>query len=274
MDEPGSETAGPDLGSLYSRGFEPVTRTDWFLLTLAALDTLMLLARDVYGAFLPKLVDQGIVAVDIFLVVIFAIDFLTEMSRANNKVAYARNHWYELVGLVPVAQWSFRAFRLVRALRMYVVTHFPPEVYEDRSWHAALVRGVIGHYKGVLLEEITDPIVMQSINVIEGPLTRARFAATVGDSLQERRENIHAVVDRALTETRGVGPLLSTRAGRRVVREVTAEVLDQVILTLRSDELNEVIAASIEDIMEELRERVREKEYRMAGGSLLRPVAR
>lgn len=266
--DPESESAE----ELLSRGFEPVGRADWVMLVIAALDVLLLLAKDVYGAFMPTLAEQIIVGVDLVIVGIFAIEFLTEMFRASSKVRYTKNHWYEVVGLVPIAHWGFRAFRLVRLLRYWVVMNVPAEQYHDRSWHAALVRGIIGHYRGVLLEEITDPIVLASINAIEGPLTRARFAGTIGDRLDTRRDDLHTVVREAVETTKGVGPLLSTKAGRRLVVQVTDEVLDQVILTLRSDELNEVLGESIQDVLNELREKVREKEYRVAGGSRLRPA--
>lgn len=268
-----TEDVAPESDAeLLSRGFEPVGREDWVMLVIAAADVLLLLAKDVYGSFLPQLAERIIVGVDLVIVGIFAIEFLTEMFRASSKLRYTKNHWYEVVGLVPIAHWGFRAFRLVRLLRYWVVLHVPPGRYHDRSWHAALVRGIIGHYRGVLLEEITDPIVLASISAIEGPLTRARFAGTIGERLDTRRENIQAVVREAVENTKGVGPLLSTRTGRRLVIQVTNEVLDQVILTLESDELNQVLSESIQDVLDELREKVREKEYRVAGGSRLRPA--
>ncbi len=271
MDPTAEADTDQAMAERFSRGFEPVLKEDWVMLTIAVIDILALIARDVYGSFIPPLADRIIVGADLAIIAIFAIEFLAEMRRASSKLGYTRTHWYELVGMVPIAHWGFRMFRLVRLLRIYVVKTYPPEVRPERDWSHALVRGMIIHYRNVLLEEITDPIVLTSINVIEGPLVRARFAHTIGDTLEERRVNIQTVVEDAIRQTRGVGHILSTRYGRQLVETITDNVLENVVQTLRSEELNEVISESIQDVLNEVRERVKEKEYKLDGGGALRP---
>jgi hypothetical protein len=259
------------LADRFSRGFEPVTGGDWVLLALAAIDILLLVARDVYAEFLPGIVETAIIAVDLGILAIFAIEFLLEAKQASNRLAYVRNHWYEVVGMIPIAHWGVRIFRLVRMLRIYVVKRYPLEEAPERDWSYALVRGLIMHYKSVLVEEITDPIVVTSIDMLHGPMTRARWAGAVGDSLEDHRENIHIIVEDNLEQDRRLASMLRTRTGQRIVHQVTDATLDSVIHTLESDELNEVIGESVGEILEELKERVKEKEYRQAGDSRLHP---
>lgn len=261
-----------DLADRLSRGFEPVTSGDWLLIGVAVVDILLLVARDVYGGFLPGLADTMIVWIDLGILAVFALEFLGEMRRASNRIAYVRNHWYEVVGMVPVAHWGFRVFRLVRLLRIYVVTSYPLERAPQRDWSYALVRGLIIHYRNVLLEEITDPIVLTSIDVIEGPLVRSKFAETVGETLEERREHIHVVVEDAVRHTRGLGHVMDTRYGRRLVATITDSVLDTTVHTLESEELNEVISESIADVLQEVRSKVKDKDYALDGGSRFRPT--
>lgn len=242
------------------------------MLTLAVLDLLLLVARDVYADFLPGYADLAIVVADLVILAIFAIEFLAELRQATDNLAYVRNHWYEVVGMIPIAHWGIRVFRLVRLLRMYVVHTYPPERVGDRDWSYALVRGLISHYKNVLLEEITDPIVLASISTIRGPMVRARWADSVGSSLEDHRGQIQTAVRNSLEENDRVSMLMRTRPGKRLAREVTDATLDSVIHTLQSDELNDVIAESVDDVLDELAERVREKEYRERGGSRLRPT--
>jgi ribosome-associated translation inhibitor RaiA len=263
---------GGDLGDLLSRGFEPVNAGDWVMVALAVVDILLLVARDVYAEFLPGYFETTIVAVDLAILAIFALEFLGEIRQATKKWAYTRNHWYELVGIVPVAHWGFRAFRLVRLLRIYVVETYPLEDVPERDWSYALVRGLINHYKGVLLEEITDPIILTSISTLRDPMVRARWTETIGGSLEDHREEIHTSVSQALEENPRVGPLVRTRPGKRLVREVTDATLDSMIHTLQSEELNEVVAESIDEVLDELSDRVREKEYRQKGGTMFRPT--
>ncbi len=265
-------TEEDNLEDLLSRGFQPVTAGDWAMITLAILDILLLVARDVYAEFLPGIAERSIILVDLVILGIFAIEFLAELYQASNRFAYTRNHWYELVGMVPVAHWGFRAFRLVRLLRMYVVHTYPLEKAPQRDWSYALVRGLIGHYKGVLLEEITDPIVLSSIQTLRGPMVRARWTEAIGGSLEDHREEIHASVASALEQNPRVGFLVRTRPGRRLVREVTDATMESVVHALQSDELNQVVAESIDEVLDELHDRVREKEYRQQGGSFFRPT--
>ncbi len=262
----------PSMADRLSRGFEPVTRRDWIFIGLALLSIALLVARDVYGGFLPAWADQLIVAADLSILLLFAGEFAYEIRRSSNKVAYARNHWYEIVGMVPIAHWGLRAFRLVRLLRMYVVNRYPEEVEPNRDWSYALVRGLIMHYRNVLLEEITDPIIMTSLNVIEGPLSRAQHAKAIGHSIDERREKIHAIVLDSVSNTKGLKTFARTRYGQDIIRTVTASTLETTIHTLESEELNDVISDSIREILDEVRSKVRQKSYAIETGSRFHPT--
>lgn len=275
------ETPGPpsekptrvaSLPERLSRGFEPVTVRDWTLVGLAVVSIALLVARDVYGGFLPPWADQAIVAADLGILLIFAGEFLYEIRRASNRLVYARNHWYELVGMVPIAHWGFRAFRLVRLLRMYVVKRFPEEVEPERDWSYALARGIIVHYRNVLLEEITDPIILTSLNVLEGPLTRAQHAKALGASIDERRAEIHAIVRSSIQNTKGLKHLAGTRYGERLIHTVTETTLETTVHTLESEELNQVISDSIQSVLDEVRSKVRQKSYALDGGSRFHPT--
>lgn len=261
-----------DLASRLSRGFEPVTAGDWVMVAIAVVDILLLIARDVYANLLPTLAADVIIWVDLGILALFVLEFLGELRKASSKLLYTRNHWYEVVGMIPVAHWGIRIFRLVRLLRIYVVKTFPLEAAPERDWSYALVRGLISHYRSVLLEEITDPIVITSIGVIKGPMTRARWAGAIGESLQDHRAHIHTIVEDSIEENPRIAPLLKTRTGRRMVHQITDATLDSVIRTLESDELNEVIGESVGQILDELETKVRQKEYAMRGGSRLRPT--
>jgi hypothetical protein len=74
-----------------------------------------------------------------------------------------------------------------------------------------------------------------------------------------------------MQENPRVGFLVRTRPGRRLVREITDATLESVVHALNSEELNEVVGESIDEVLTELSERVREKEYQQKGGSMFRP---
>jgi hypothetical protein len=244
------------------------------MVVLGAANVLMLIARDAYASVLSTTTQRLILGIDLAIVALFAIEFLVELKRAEKKVLYIVSHWYDVVGLVPLSNWWLRSFRLIRLLRIYVVKNFPAETEPGRTWIQALVRGVIGHYKDVLLEEITDPIIIASLDTIQPPLVRARFADTLGQTLEERRDQLRYVVEEAVSNARGIGPLMKVPKGREIVGGITDSALDAIIQTLKSDEINQVISEAIRDVFEEVRERVAEKEYALQGRSRLLPRAR
>jgi hypothetical protein len=263
-----------DTRDLLSRGYEPVTAFDWFMVVLGAANVLMLIVRDAYASVLPTATQRLIVGIDLAIVALFALEFLVELKRSNDRLRYIVSHWYDAVGLIPISNWWLRSFRLVRLLRIYVVKHFPAETQPGRTWVQAFVRGVIGHYRDVLLEEITDPIILASLDTLQPPLVRSRFAETLGETLEERRDQLRYVVEEAVSNARGLGAVMSLPKGRELVRGVTDSALDAVIETLKSDEINEVISEAIRDVLDEVRERVAEKEYQLKGTSRLIPRAR
>lgn len=239
-----------------SRGLEPPTAGDAVLLALAAVDVLLLFVVDVYAVFLPDAVGGTIVLVDLGLVAVFALAFLAEMARASDRTAYARSHWYDLVGLVPIAHWAFRSFRLVDLLRRYVVEHHPVERSAVTDWTDALARVLFARYRDVQVEELADPIVLSAIERLRGPLVQTRWAQAIGGSLALQRPRLRAAVGDALAEDARVGRVARTRPGRFLVDEVTDATLDATIETLQSEEVNDVVGEAIDGTIDEVRARV------------------
>lgn len=242
----GSDTYAERL----SRGLEPVTGAEKVMAGLGVLNVLLLVLHDAYAAVLPELVTWAVFPVDLVLVGVFAVEIVVRARRASSTVGYLRTHWYDVVGVVPVASTTFRAFRLVRLVRMYVAAH--TDWTAETSWHAALVRGLVVRFRGVIVEEITAPILRAGLRLSLVPLRRARLASVAGRTIEAQRSQIKAVVRRSLDSTKGLSHLSGTRAGERVADAVTDTVLDTVVGTLDSEEMNALIADSVEDAVAEL----------------------
>lgn len=223
---------------------------EWLMLGLAAINVLLLFAAVGYAAFLPALVLKLVIPIDLALVLIYAVEYLGRLARADRKMAFVRNHWYDLVGLVPISSVTFRAFRLVRLVRIYVVKRLDWE--GEPSWHKAFVRGVVRRYLDVLLQELTAPIMFAGVQMVKTPLKKARFAAMMGRILDTQRRQVKAVVGVTLRNTKGVKQVAGTKAGQRLTDAVTEAVMDTVVDTLKSDEMNELIANATEDVLNEV----------------------
>lgn len=253
-----TETERVDDSERLSRGLEAGDAGDLVLLALAAVDVLLLFALDVYAAFLPATVDRAIVVSDLVLVGVFALAFVVDLGRASDPRSYVRTHWYDLVGLVPIAHWALRGFRLVGLLRIYVVRTRSVDPTSAEGWPDALARLLLVRYRDVQVEEIADPIVLATIRRLRGPIVRARWTGTIAGSLASRRSEIRASVGDALAQDPRVGRLARTGPGRRLVDEVTGATLDATIQTLGSEEVNDVVAHAIDGVLEDVHRQVEE----------------
>lgn len=261
-----SEPSPSDEADRLARGLEPVTVGEWIMVGLAGLDVLLLLLQDAYATLLPDLVAMAVYPIDLAIVGIFAVELVVRSGRARSRSAYVRSHWYDVIGLIPIASVGLRAVRLVRLARIYVVQRLDWE--GERSWEFALVRAVIVRFRDVLLEEITTPVIMAGIRLVKAPLKRARFASVVGSTIDTQRRQVHAVVRASLRNTKGVKRLAGTKAGQRLTEEVTELVLDSVVDTLHSDEMNDLVANSVEDVLVAVADNVKDSAYEFSGGRI------
>jgi voltage-gated potassium channel len=56
-------------------------------------------------------------AVEWVITLTFAIEFFSRLGASFDRVAYLRNHWVDVISVIPPARW-LRPFRLLRLLRL------------------------------------------------------------------------------------------------------------------------------------------------------------
>lgn len=61
---------------------------------------------------------QLLAALDLVLVIVFAADWMIELRRAPDRRAYAREHWFELIGMVPLYLEAVAVLRVAQVLRL------------------------------------------------------------------------------------------------------------------------------------------------------------
>jgi len=61
---------------------------------------------------------QLLAALDLVLVLVFAADWMIELRRAPDRRAYAREHWFELIGMVPLYLEAVAVLRVAQVLRL------------------------------------------------------------------------------------------------------------------------------------------------------------
>ncbi len=236
--------AGPDR---LSRGLEKVGVLDWLMIALAGLHLLLLTGASSYTAFIPVFLQPFLVYADLAFSAVYAVEFLARLARANHKTMFVKTHWYDIVGAVPVANTGLRAFRLVRLLRMYVVLRLDWE--NEPTWITAFVRSVILRYLDILLSVITKPILLAIIKLVQVPLRKARFAALMGTVMDQQRQGIEKVTLMTMKMSKPGKQLADLGLTQKAVHVVTDAVMDQVVKMLKSDELNDLMADAVGDVL-------------------------
>lgn len=229
-----------------SRGLEPVTGMDWLMVGLAGIH-LLILSGSAYLAFLPDFLQPYLVYADLIFTGIYALEFLGRWSRADQKLLFVRTHWYDIIGALPVANLTVRALRLVRLVRIYVVLRL--DWQEEPTWFTAFVRAAILRYLDILLSVITRPLMGAMIKIVQAPLRKARFAALAGTVMDKQRSSIESVALMSMKMNKTGAQLASLGITQKAVHLVTDAVMDQVVRVLKSDELNDLMADAVEQVL-------------------------
>lgn len=232
-----------------SRGFEPVTRREWMMVALAALSAAMVFANTAYAAFIPDAWQRWMVPLDLAILAVFGLEFLGRLLKADGKARFVATHWYDVIGLVPVASPLFRSLRLVRLARMFVVAKLPWE--QDANWMFALVRRGINLIVGILVAELIRPMMLMGIKMSRVPLRKARVAAMAGKILDAQKEGVEQVALASLKIAKPLKPVADSAAGQKLVHAVTVSVLGTVAEFLQTDEVNDLLADTLDAAMEQ-----------------------
>ena len=91
-------------------------------------------------------------AIDLGIVLVFAVDLSVSFARAQEKAAWLKSHWYEILGLIPLYAETFSFFRMAQLARLARVLrllraiqgfrHVRPSL---RFLDSLLNRGKLGH---------------------------------------------------------------------------------------------------------------------------------
>jgi voltage-gated potassium channel len=238
---------------------ERVTWVDWLMVALAVVSLLLLVVEGAFAWALDETWRRAIVIVDLCIVAVFGVEFAVRIARAEDRWRYAVSHWYDLVGMVPVSHPMLRAFRLVRLLRIAVITSRFVRA-TNRTFGEMTVEAVAERYKDVLVRAVGDQIILQSIDLLEGPFGRARIAETVGRTLGARRGDLRNLVHDRLQKVPVVRRLVRLPFSQDLIAAMEDVSLEVVVSILESDAVNQTVQDSFVGGLRELRRSVLEKD--------------
>jgi hypothetical protein len=234
-----------------------ITIVDIVLMALALVSLGLLLYEEITRP--PAPVRERIVLIDLVIVGIFALEFTVRVLQSERKLAYIGRHWYDLIGMIPVAHPVFRSFRLARFIRLFVIaSRFLRAT--DRTLGEAFVHGQIAKYRKALAEELTDPILIALLGTAQRAVTEARIGTALAKGLSARRDEL---AEQALKPLRDEMPLLLKMPGiGHAIERLPGRMLDSVVATLGSKETDEAISTALRTALESLEQDLSKKSWR------------
>ena len=237
---------------------------DWTLIVLACASVLLFLAHRL-GSLAG--LDQGMVrTVDYVMSGAYAVVFVAKWIMAREHTVWLRRHIALAPGILPLTvsilpdPWFFIGQLSVLGMRGGKAL--------DRAFGQHVAAALSERYKSMIVEELTEPLLMRLAVLLEDSVTSRDYAAAIGKRLDERRDLVEAAVARAISAS----PKLSrvTRFGpvHRFVDETTKEVVDAAHAALTGPEINTLIREAFHDAFAELKSGIEERKWRRKGVGL------
>lgn len=243
---------------------------DYTILGLAATSLVVFILYRAGG--LPPDESSALRYVDLALVALYALAFATKWIVADQPVRWVARNAVNAIGLLPLTMPLFMKDPYFLVVQIVVVLLRAGEAL-DRAFGARVLRGLFDRYRSMVVEELTDPILMRLAVVLEETVVRHDYAASMGRKLDERRDLIEAAVERAIAASPKLSRLSSFGPVDRYIKETTTELVDAAHAALTGPEINTLIRESLQDAFGDLKDGIRERRWKEKGvgvGDLLR----
>jgi len=202
--------------------------------------------------------------VDYAAILLFGLGFLGKVLSAEDAVWHLRHNWYEIIAFLPITLDLFQLGRWFFLLQIAIVfTRFSEAL--DRAFGERVFRSMFERYKSALIEELTAPLLLRLVSVIQMGLARGRYMETLGRKLDSRRPEIHAIVLKAVEANPKVARLYQIPAVQDKVRDAVEGVVDSAVASLTSEELHQIVSQALYEVFEELKTEIDKKSWKEQG---------
>lgn len=204
---------------------------------------------------------------DLGLVALYGGAFATKWVLAEEPMRWLRRNALNALGVLPL---TVNLFAPVIADRYYIVVQVVIVVLRagealDRAFGARVLQGLFERYKSMVVEELTDPLLMRLAIVLEEAVVGRDYAAAIGKRVEERRDLMRAAVARGIAASPKLTKLYSFGPVQRKVDETTEEMVDALAAALTSPEVNQLIREGLQDAFAELKDNIRERKWQEKG---------
>ena len=231
----------------------PGRKRDYYLLILAALDIALSQITQLFDVVLGR--DGKVIALwfDIVVLTLWGLDLVFRTLQQKNRIAYLKQHWYEVLGFLPFQMTRF--LLLVRGVKLAIVYYKIGR--SDEILTQSLTREITFRFRDVIVDTIADAVFLQSLTRVEEVMSRLNYADLARKAFKNHQSNLNAAVKTSLMNKSMMGELARIPFMQGFV-ERTGEDVSIVISEILENEVSgEIMKEIIRDILSEMYEKVR-----------------
>lgn len=233
----------------------PGRRRDYFFLGLAAADILLMLLAGTYQPVFQRLgwdVGQILLIIDQLVVALWAVYLLIRLRQAGpeQRVAFLKTHWYEIVGLLPLGPIA-RSFLLLRGAK-FAIAFYKLGRADAGDVAGMITRDLTFRFRDVIVDAIADAVFLQSLRRVREVMLRLDYSELAREAFGNHQEELRLVVNAAVKEKSTVGKIsklpfmgefgeiigdelsgviqevLETEAAGKIMKEITRGILEEM----------------------------------------------
>ena len=204
--------------------------------------------------------------VDILLVLLYGTAFATKWILADHPVRWFRRNALLGLGALPLTYniLPFVADRYFIVIQVIVITLRTGEAL-DRAFGARILQGLWQRYQSMIVEELTQPLLMRLAIVLEEAVVSRDYAAAIGRRLDTRRDLVEAAVKRAIQASPKLSRISQFGPVERWIDETTHEIVDAAHAALTGEEINMLIREGLQEAFGELKAGIADRKWQGKG---------
>jgi hypothetical protein len=218
---------------------------------------------------------------DLLVCIAFLVHFVVAGENGPGVGPYARHNWWDLVGMVPLGLFVVVDWGIFGCASWAAIASCPgPNVYglDDVAflWHLGIVvvaaaritwigewilgerviRRFARRYEEAIVAEIGDAVLLRALDTTEAILTSGHYTQSLGTAIDRKRPEIDALVRKNLEAHRTTAILAQPEFVQDAIRKAEQGVIDSVVLTLTSAELDRIVRDTIHVMLKDFKSEI------------------
>ena len=188
----------------------PGQKRDYFFLSLVVADILLLVFGGVYQPVFQRIgwdIGQVLLGFDQLVVILWALYLWARSRHSADRWAFARMHWYELIGLLPLGAIA-RSFLLLRGAK-FGIAFYKLGRADQGDVAGMITRDITFRFRDVIVDTIADAVFLQSLRRVEEVMLRLDYSRLAHAAFNEYQEELRVAVNNAVRQRSIVGKLSS-----------------------------------------------------------------